>query len=689
MPGQTNMLPFDLLAIEAIWPFPRPAGLALEETRMFHRDFFKLILAFLLFVFCAETPASAQKKLDWQPITPEDLALKEVPGVTGAHAILLYRETHYDDVESVENNYYRIKILSEEGKKHGDVELIYWKNRGDNVRDIKARTIRPDGSILDFDGKIFEKTVVKGRGVKLTAKAFTMPEVQVGSIIEFKYRVYRDERYLHSPYWAIQHELFTRRAKFSFRPNQIGGHAVQWISVNLTAANAAKEQKDHTIGMEIENVPAFEEEEYMPPEREYQKRVEFFYTRDPVKDVDKFWGDRGKEIAGYVQEYIGKRGGIVNGACEITAGAVSPEEKLQKIYARVQQIRNLSYERERTEKEAKKENLKDNNNIEDVWKNGYGYRNQITRLFVGLVRASDLPINVVRIAERDDHFFHKQIPDEDQLDAEIAVVRLGDDDRYFDPGTPNCPFGMLAWQKTEVPGLKLEKDFGTFITTPRPPSKNAITERRAALHLTEDGTLQGKVEFIFSGLQAIRRRREAMDKDEAQRRKDMEDELKDRLPSNSVVKLENITGLTGTDPALKVEYSMEIPGYAMATGRRLLMPTSVFHVSRQHPFTHAQRKYPIYFGYPSQDVDDITIELPAGYQVESLPQGRKIGSNVMHYEVGRDSLGTKLHVRRNLSLDAFYFPADYYPSLRRFYDEVRTGDEEQAVVRIGQPGTNQ
>lgn len=656
---------------------------------MSQRYFFKLTLVFLLILFYAAAPASAQKKGDWLPVTPEDLSLKELPGAPGAHAVVLYRETFTDDVESFETNYYRIKILTEEGKKRGDVEITYLKDR-DNVRDIKARTIRPDGSVLDFDGKVFDKTVVKLRGVKVYAKAFSMPEVQVGTIIEYKFKVNRDASQVYSPYWPLQDELFTRRAKFSFKPFLRGSLGIRWANFNVPPGNMAKELKGGLIGLEIENVPAFEDEEYSPPERELRMRVEFFYTLEQFsKSYEEYWKNHGTELHEALNNFIGKRSGIANAESQITVGAATPEEKLRRIYARVQQIRNLSYERERSDKEAKKEKLKDNNNIEDVLKNGFGYRSEIARLFVGLARSAGLEANIVRVAERDDHFFHKQMQDRYQLDAEVAVVRVGTEDRFFDPGMPNCPFGLLAWQKTEVPALKPDKNGGTFITTPPPASKDALTERKANLRLTEDGTLQGKVEFIFFGLQAVRRRSEAMDKDEAQRQKDMEDELKDRLPSNATVKVENVTGLVGTDPTLKVAYSMEIPGYAAATGRRLLLPTSVFHLSGRHPFSHAQRKYPIYFGYPSLDVDDITIELPAGFRIESLPQGRKIGNNVLRYEVIRENLGAKLHVRRNLTLDAYYFPTEYYPSLRRFYDEVRAGDEEQAVLRSGQAGNNQ
>lgn len=651
---------------------------------MLHRHSFILKLSLLLVILLTAAPVATQKKGDWLPITPEELSLKEVPGAPGAHAVVLYRESLTDDVASFETNYYRIKILTEEGKKHGDIEILYLKD-SESIKDIKARLIRPDGSGVDFDGKIFDKTVVKTRGFKFYAKAFTMPDVQVGGIIEYKYRVLRDTSRLYSPYWPLQSDLFTRRAKFSFRPF-LRGLAMQWTAMHLPPGNLLKEKGSWYI-LEIENVPAFEEEEYMPPEREMRMRVEFSYARQFEKNSDEFWKKQGQELHGIVEGYIGKRGGIANAESQITTGAASPEEKLGKIYARVQQIRNLSYERERTEKEAKKEKLKDNNNIEDVLKNGYGYRGQIARLFVGLARAAGFAASTVHVAERDDHFFHKQLQNEYQLDAQVALVRVGNEDRFFDPGMPNCPFGLLAWQKTDVPGLKPDKDGGTWVTTPKPASKDAVTERKAALRLTEDGTLQGKVEFIFSGLQAVRRRQEAKEKDEAQRRKDMEDELKNRLPSNATVKVESVTGLEGSDSALKVEYSMEIPGYAAATGRRLLVPTSVFHLSRKHPFLHAQRKYPIYFLYPSRDVDDITIELPAGYGIESLPRGRRIGSNVLSYEVVRENQGAKLRVRRTLALETYYFPTDYYSSLRRFYDEVRTGDEEQAVLRAGQAGT--
>jgi len=52
---------------------------------------------------------------------------------------------------------------------------------------VRARTIKPDGSSVNFEGKVLDKTIVKGRGVKYHAKTFTLPDVQVGGIIEYYY----------------------------------------------------------------------------------------------------------------------------------------------------------------------------------------------------------------------------------------------------------------------------------------------------------------------------------------------------------------------------------------------------------------------------------------------------------------------------------------------------------------------
>ena len=156
----------------------------------------------------------------FQPVSPEELKMTAEPQAPGAPAIILYRQVDRDDSGHTphEFNYIRIKILKEEGRKYADIEIPFYKENGNNLVNVHGRTIRPDGSILDFDGKIFEKTIAKAKGLKYLAKTFTLPDVQVGGVIEYYYTYDFSERYVYDSHWTLSHELFTRQAKFSLKP---------------------------------------------------------------------------------------------------------------------------------------------------------------------------------------------------------------------------------------------------------------------------------------------------------------------------------------------------------------------------------------------------------------------------------------------------------------------------------------
>jgi hypothetical protein len=147
---------------------------------------------FVLLLLLAASPALLAS--DWPPIPPEELALKDSPTHPGSHAIILFHEVRTDDVTSAVVYHTRIKILAEQGKKYANIELRYLRQYF-TIRDVRARTVRPDGTSVEFEGEVFEKTLVKGRYVKLLgrnvkflAKTFSLPDVQVGSIIEYRYR---------------------------------------------------------------------------------------------------------------------------------------------------------------------------------------------------------------------------------------------------------------------------------------------------------------------------------------------------------------------------------------------------------------------------------------------------------------------------------------------------------------------
>src|SRR5437016_4680364 len=130
-------------------------------------------------LFCARLFCSLCCAADWPPISKEELAMADDPSNPGSVAILLYRDVTTDDIKRFETEYRRIKVLKDEGTKFADIEISYIEGIS-RVENIQARTIHPDGTTVDFQGQIFDRTAIRSKKVKIQVKALTLPEVKKG-----------------------------------------------------------------------------------------------------------------------------------------------------------------------------------------------------------------------------------------------------------------------------------------------------------------------------------------------------------------------------------------------------------------------------------------------------------------------------------------------------------------------------
>lgn len=369
-----------------------------------------LRLVFLCLVaFSFVVIAHPAKAVNFQPVSPDELKMTAEPKAPGAPAIILFKQVDRDDRGQTahEDVYLRIKILTEEGRKYADVEIPYDKQEG-SIVNLHARTIKPDGTVVNFSGKVFDQTIVKTRGVKYLAKTFTLPDVQVGGIIEYYYTTDLAEYLLFDSHWILNDELFTKSSKFSLHPYDGDNPPMnmRWTWHNLPAESTKPSQApNHVISMEVSNVPAFVEEDYMPPANELKSRVDFIYSEDAFENnAETYWKKRGKKLNDRVESFIGKRKAMEQAVSETVAAGDPPEVKLQKIYARVQQIRNTSFEAEKTEQEQKRAKEKEPTNVEEVWKKGYADGDSLTLLFLAMARAAGFEASAVRVSDRQRYF---------------------------------------------------------------------------------------------------------------------------------------------------------------------------------------------------------------------------------------------------------------------------------------------
>jgi Domain of Unknown Function with PDB structure (DUF3857)/Transglutaminase-like superfamily len=624
---------------------------------------------------------------EWQPISQEELKMTSEPLAPGAAAIYLYRQVDRNDSNraSTEYNYVRIKILTEEGRKYANVEIPFTKGRT-NVSNIRARTIRPDGSAVNFDGKVFENAIVKSKTLKYEAKTFTMPNVEVGGIIEYHYNYDFEDNYIFSSHWILSEELFTKRAAFTLKPYMRYPWTAQWIApAGLPqGTEQAKEGPDHVIRMITQNVPAFQMEDHMPPPNELKFRVDFIYHDEvPEQNPDKFWKRFGRKQNDRVESFVSKRKALEQAVAQIVSPSDSPEEKLRKIYARTQQIHNLSYEVRKSEQEVKRDKQKEIKDAEDLLKEGYGSGWDITWLFLGLARAAGFEAYPVLVSNRAEYFFVKQRLNSNELNANVVLVKLNGKDMYFDPGAVFTAFGLLPWGETATEGLKLDKDGGSWVQTTLPDSDVSRIERSAKLKLSSEGVLEGKVKLTFAGLEASSRRIEERNEDDTERKKFLEEQVKEYIPAGIEVELTNKPEWNASETPLVAEFDLKVPGWVASAGRRALFPVGLFGASEKHLFEHSNRVWPVYFRYPYKMIDDLTIELPAGWQVGAIPKELDQNAKAAEYSLKVENKEGLLHIRRELRSDLMMVPKETYPVLRSFFQLVKSQDDQQVVLQPG------
>jgi hypothetical protein len=638
--------------------------------------------------------APAQAGVGFQPVVPEEISLKSEPLAPGAPAIILFRQVDRDDNIHTphEDNYLRIKILTEEGRKHADVEIPFLKENEDIVG-VRARTIRPDGTIADFGGKVFEKYLVKGkfegRNIKYLAKTFTLTDVQVGSIIEYAYTRDFHEYTIYDSRWILSDDLFTKKAQFSLKPflgDSYNTYSLRWSWNTLPAGTAPpKGGPDHIVRMEANNIPAFQTEDHMPPEEELRSRMDFIYEEGfAAKDQASYWKDLGKKRNGQLESFVGKRNAMAQAVAQVVSANDSQDVKLRKIYDRVQQIRNTSYEVQKTEQEQKREKEKPAENVEDVWKRGYGNGMQLTWLFMGLVRAAGFEAYGCWVSGREQYFFSPVTMQGNKLNSNVVLVKLNGKDVYFDPGAAFTPFGLLTWSETGVTGLRLDKDGGTWITTTLPQPSESRIARAGKLKLSDTGDLEGKLTVTYTGLEAMYQRLEQRHWDQVARKKFLEEEVTSQIGAAGEVELINQPDWASSETPLVAEFNLRIPGWASNAGSRAVIPAAIFTAGEKGVFEHAHRVQPVYFEYPHEKADDVTVELPPGWQVSSVPKAWDQDGHIIHYTLRVENSPAGLQLTRKLSIDIMLLESKYYPALRNFYQVVRTGDGEQIVLQPGE-----
>lgn len=654
---------------------------------------------------------------DWPALSPEDLSMTSIKEQPGAPAVILLREETDDDMNNVHQVYERIKILTDAGREYANVEIPYGR-RDFSIGGISGRTVHADGSIIPFEGKPFDKTVVKGAGIRIDVKSFSLPAVQIGSVIDYRYSLRYDDHRVVPPEWEVQDDLFQRKAYFKFIPFQNHGNmyielahgqistGIAWEPLLGGSSQPVLHHNDAAesiynpglvtrwVDLNLENVPAFVDEPYMPPASMTKWHV-YFYYQEKLK-VDEYWKAQGKYWNKDVESFLGKNHGVDEAVSGIVAASDSPEQKVKKIYSFVAKLENQDYIPERTQQEAKVLDLKINKGVDDVLAHRSGSHDELNQLFVAMVRAAGIPAALIWVPDRGREIFIKNYLSTRQFDAEIAIVQLDGKDVFLDPGTKFCPYGILDWHYSGVEGLRQSPKGADIGQTSVPEYRQSVTTRMANVSLDEHGMVTGTVALAFKGAAAMRLRQEGGKTDDAGRKKLLEDGLSDSdgrkimaglrdiLPGNSDITLISPAPDWDTaDSPLIAQFHISCP-LAVAAGKRLMVAQHLFQVNEKALFPAPNRTNPIYFHLPWQEADEVHIKLPAGMTIDSLAPDDTVKLPYAVYGVKQkqESPG-QIFSRRDLNMAQRLFRPNEYQQLKDFFDKVKADDDQMALVRPG------
>ncbi len=634
---------------------------------------------------------------DWLPIEAHHLAMKAPMVDKDADAEAIFWQVRVADLaeggdtRNVIDNYIRIKIFNERGREaKSKIELPYFN--GSKIKDISARTIKPDGSIVELDKKdIFDKTVIRYGNLKLKAKSFAMPAVEPGAIIEYRWREVSDyiKDYLRlNMQQDVPVQLITYSIKPLVHPYFPYGMRVQSFNFKY---NEFKKEKNGYYTTSLTNVPAFREEPRMPPPYDVRQWMLVYYSEDKKLIPAKYWREHGKFIYNLYKNAMKPNDEIRAKATEIIGDATTPDDKLTRLYNFCRaNIKNISGDTSGFSN-AEIGKLKDNKKAGDTLKRGYGTVQDIDLLFASLVTAVGLDARVAVSGDRSDISFRPDYADDYFMRTYSIAVRVPDDKagdkwRFFDPGSPYVPQGMLLWLEEGETALVSDPNEPVFVTTPISQPEQSTKKRTATLTLTEDGTLEGDVTAEYTGHFAVTEKSEHDDETPDERIKNLTDELKSelRVPEITNLKIENIT-----DPVkpIKLSFHVRIPAYAQRTGKRLFVQPSVFHSTRGAMFPTSTRVHPVFFTHPYMEKDIINIKLPAGFTLENpeAPQPFSAGE-VSRYDV-------KLSVTKDKSMLIYerafrfggngniYFPRESYPQLKKYFDSIHEQDKHSIALK--------
>ena len=665
-------------------------------------------ITFIATILLVSAFASSQNR-DLGKVTIEELKEKVCPSDTSAAAAVLYNSgrTYFnysgdEGFEIVTEISTKIKIYKKEGYDFANhSERIYIGGNGsEKVTVSKAVTYNLVGdkiekSKLGSDGEFTEKV-----NKFWNRKKITMPNVKVGSIIEYKITITSPYTWnfpewefqkqipvVYSEYITLIPEYFiynthmkgyfapksdktsnTRTINYSYTQEQVGGM--------MTAAprriNTAMDFQENKVKYSLENIPALKDEGYVNNIANYQSKIIHEragnrFPNSPYQNFTTDWESVAKLI--YESDSFGtelnKTGYFEKDVDALLSGITSSDEKMAVLFNYVKSRMNWN----------DFTGLSCDGGVKKAYQDKKGNVAEINLMLTAMLRYAGLPANPVLISTRSNGV--SLFPSSSAYNYVICAVESNNGTILFDAtnkySLPNIlPIRDLNWF-----GRIIRKN-GTSVEIDLMPNSNSKDIMSIMGNISPNGEVTGKIRDQYFDYNAFLFR----DTNNAVAKDSYIEKLEKR---HQGLEIGEYDVQNNSDLSLPVveNYEFKTTNSVEIIGDKMYFSPFLFLATNENPFKQEVREYPIDFLYPHQDKYNISIKIPEGYVVETLPQASSIAmpENMGSFKYIISNNGGQIQVLCTRDINQAVIGADYYQALKDFYKEIVNKQTEKIVLK--------